>query len=153
VTLPDGRRISAERVTPAPGEPTPAGALEVELDADGLPDPLVVRWPASGDRFRPLGAPGSKRLRRFLADRGVPREERGTVPLVFAGSEVVWVVGVELGERGRVGPATTARARLTMHAGHPGHDRLAGGRGAGFRRRLAAASPDTPRIPDALRSR
>jgi len=119
LSLPDGRRISAERVRMPARIPTPETALEVELDAVGLPGRLRVRWAESGDRFHALGAPGSKSLRRFLADRGVPREERGSVPIVMAGDEIVWVAGVEPAERHRVRPETYERLRLTLHADAP----------------------------------
>lgn len=139
VTLPDGRRISAERVDAPAVDPISGSNAEVMVDAAHLPDTLSVRWPARGDRFRPLGAPGSKPVRRFLADRGVPREERGSVPVVFAGDEVIWVAGVELGECCRIGPRTSARVRLTLHLDD------GRGRGAGrARRRSSWASSGGP---------
>ncbi len=114
-TLPDGRRISAERVDAPAAAPVPLDRTEVELDAEGLPAELQIRWPLPGDRFRGLGAPGSKNLRRFLADAGVPREERARVPLVCAGGEILWVVGVRPAERRRVGSSTRTRVRLCVH--------------------------------------
>ena len=114
VTLPDGRRVSAELRPAAPGDPVPHGEREVELDAVGLPPRLRVHWPARGDRFHGLGAPGSKPLSRYLADRGVPREERTRVPLVVAEDEIVWVAGLGCGERHRVRPGTTRRLRLSL---------------------------------------
>ena len=115
VTLPDGRRVSAERVRVPASIPASTDPLEVELDAEGMPASLSVRWPAPGDRFHALGAPGSKPLLRFLADRGVPREERASVPVVAAGDEIVWVAGVEPGERHRIRARTSERLRLTLH--------------------------------------
>ena len=117
-TLPDGRRISAERVPSTPGAPVAcASPLEVELDAGRLPETLELRRARRGDRFHPLGAPGSRPLRRFLADRGIPREERDRILLVEAAGEIVWVVGVRPSELARVGPATRERVRLCLH--HP----------------------------------
>ncbi len=118
VTLPDGRRVSAERVH-ASRSALPTSFLEAELDADGLPDELLVRWPRPGDRFQALGAPGSKPLLRFLADRKIPREERLSIPVVYAEREALWVAGVELAEQRRVRPETRARLRLTLHPGSP----------------------------------
>lgn len=119
LSLPDGRRISAERVRLPARVPAPDTILEVELDAEGLPPRLDVRWPEAGDRFHALGAPGSKPLLRFLADRGLPREDRTSVPVVLAEDEIVWVAGVEPGERHRVRPSTSERLRLTLHTGVP----------------------------------
>ncbi len=117
LTLPDGRRISAERIRVSPDTPAPRAALEVELDAEGMPPVLHVRFAERGDRFHALGAPGSKPLLRFLADRGVPREDRRSVPVVAAGDEIVWVVGIEPGERHRIRPRTRERLRLALHHG------------------------------------
>jgi tRNA(Ile)-lysidine synthase len=73
-----------------------------------------VRWPRPGDRFHPLGAPGSKPLRRFLADAGVPREERSRVALVGAGERILWVAGVRPSESARVDRRTRRRLRLDL---------------------------------------
>lgn len=114
VTLADGRRITAELTTAAPGAPAPTDACEVELDARDLSGPLTVRWAAPGDRFRALGAPGTKPLGRFLRDRGVPREERARVALVSAGDEILWVAGIEPSERRRIGSDSVQRLRLRL---------------------------------------
>ena len=73
-----------------------------------------MRWPEHGDRFRGLGAPGSKPLSRFLADRGIPREERAHVPLVGGADEILWVAGLAPCERRRVRPKTQLRLRLAL---------------------------------------
>jgi tRNA(Ile)-lysidine synthase len=115
LTLPDGRRISAELVRVAGERPVPREPRVVELDARELHGPLGVRFPAPGDRFHALGAPGSKRLVRYLADRGIPREERAHVPLVTAGAEILWVVGCGPCERRRVRPESDWRVVLALH--------------------------------------
>jgi tRNA(Ile)-lysidine synthase len=63
------------------------------LDAD-LVSGLSVRFRRPGDRFRPLGLAGHKKLQDFFVDRKVPRAERDRTPLVVDGSDrVVWVAG------------------------------------------------------------
>lgn len=114
VRLPDGRAVSAEIVQPTPGSPVPVSAQRVELDAEGLSGPLTVRWPRPGDRFHGLGAPGSKRLFRFLADAGVPAPDRLRVPLVFSGRELIWVAGIRPCEGRRVRRDTRRRLRLEL---------------------------------------
>ena len=81
---------------------------------EGLTGELCVRTLQAGDRFHALGAPGSRPLTRFLADAGVPREERPRVPLVFAGDELVWVAGIRPCESRRVDARTTRRLRLRL---------------------------------------
>jgi tRNA(Ile)-lysidine synthetase-like protein len=134
VTLADGRVIEARLFDVAVRAPVSRSEFEVELDARLLAGPLVVRFPRAGDRFRGLGAPGSKPLARFLADAGVPRASRAVVPLVVAGSEIAWVAGIRPAARLRVTPKTTRRLVLSLvHAG--------------LDRGVAAPGPRTPALP------
>jgi tRNA(Ile)-lysidine synthase len=114
VTLPDSRAISAELIQASPAIPIPQNPTLVELDPKHMSAQLRVRFAAPGDRFFPLGAPGSRRLSRFLADAGVPKEERQRVPLVFAGDELIWVAGIRPCEPRKVSSHTEVRLRLTL---------------------------------------
>lgn len=114
--LPDGRRLRASWSEAMPGMPPPRTQHTVELDARDLQGPLSVRWPLPRDRFHGLGAPGSKPLRRFLSDQKLPPYERGRVPLVVCGSEIIWVVGLRPCHRHRVRSDTARRLRLELRA-------------------------------------
>jgi len=132
VTLPDGRRVSASWVEAGPERPIPRDARTVELELPGPIDALSVRWPRPRDRFHPLGAPGTRELRRFLSDAGVPRGERRLVPLVLHGNELVWVAGLRPAHPYRVQHSAPRRLRLELHA--------AGSRPSDARSRPGAAS-------------
>jgi tRNA(Ile)-lysidine synthase len=69
------------------------------LDFDNVRLPLVVRSRQSGDRFFPLGAPGSKKLGDFLSDVKVDPLEREQVALVCDQLGPIWVVGHRIDER------------------------------------------------------
>lgn len=114
VCLPDGRALAATLECPEPGAPVPREATVVELDATDLEGPLEVRSIRPGDRFHPLGAPGSRPLGRFLRDAGIPAAERPGVVVVARGSEILWVAGVRPGEPRRVRSGTTRRLRLSL---------------------------------------
>jgi tRNA(Ile)-lysidine synthase len=116
VSLPDGRQVTAEWVETVPGKPVPRSPATVELDGDTLGGlALSVRFPRTGDRFHPLGAPGRRKLTRFLADVGVPREDRLRIPVVCAGDELLWVCGLRPSDPRRVHSHTTKRLRLELH--------------------------------------
>jgi tRNA(Ile)-lysidine synthase len=56
--------------------------------------PLSVRNRRPGDRFRPVGLGGRKKLQDFFVDRKVARRDRDAVPLVVdAADRIVWVAG------------------------------------------------------------
>ncbi|MCB0864926.1 MAG: tRNA lysidine(34) synthetase TilS [Solirubrobacterales bacterium] len=80
------------------------------LDAAALGSQLEVRAWRSGDRIRPLGLGGSKSLQDLFTDRGVPRSERGRVPVVTAGGRVAWVAGVAVSEEFRLGERSSGVA-------------------------------------------
>jgi len=76
---------------------------EVGIAAGALALPLVVRNRRPGDRFRPLGAPGKRKLQDFLVDRKVPRTDRDALPLVVdARGRIVWVPGQAVAEEFKV---------------------------------------------------
>jgi tRNA(Ile)-lysidine synthase len=99
--------VGAERVGPGEATRRPrkwAGrGNEVGVAAGALALPLAVRSRRPGDRFRPLGAPGGRKLQDFLVDRKVARDERDALPLVVDGRDrIVWVVGQSVAEDFRV---------------------------------------------------
>jgi tRNA(Ile)-lysidine synthase len=63
------------------------------IDLDRIAAPLEVRNFRAGDRIRPLGMEGSKKLKDFFIDEKVPRHMRGKVPLVISGDDILWLVG------------------------------------------------------------
>jgi tRNA(Ile)-lysidine synthase len=114
--LDDGRRLTAEWVERAPDAAPPADASVVELDVGAARDVrLAVRFPRRGDKLRPLGAPGTRSLARFLADCRVPRDERSRVPLVVADERIAWVAGLRPADDFRVRSGSRRRLRLSLY--------------------------------------
>jgi len=54
---------------------------------------LVVRSWKPGDRIRPSGMRGSRKLQDIFTDNKLPRDERRRVPVLEADGEIVWVAG------------------------------------------------------------
>jgi tRNA(Ile)-lysidine synthase len=64
---------------------------------------LSVRNRRPGDRFRPLGLGGRKKLQDFFVDKKVARPLRDLVPLVVDKEDrIVWVAGHTIDEDFRV---------------------------------------------------
>jgi tRNA(Ile)-lysidine synthase len=100
-------------------ETPPADAWQAWLDADITGDDLRVRSWRPGDRFRPLGLAGEKKLQDFFVDARVPRAERAGVPLVRGKPGIVWVVGHRIDGRARVTGATHRVLRLRFRRVSP----------------------------------
>jgi tRNA(Ile)-lysidine synthetase-like protein len=59
-----------------------------------VPTPFTVRSRRPGDRLRPVGLGGSKKVQDLLVDRKVARGTRDLVPVVTdAAGRIVWVAG------------------------------------------------------------
>lgn len=96
----------------------PGSPLEAVVDAARIGRALRVRGRRPGDRLRPLGAPGHRKLQDVLVDRKVPCEERDRVPIVTDEADrIVWVAGHALAEPFRVTPRTTAVVVLRLRQG------------------------------------
>jgi tRNA(Ile)-lysidine synthase len=82
------------------------------LDADRVSGALIVRPRERGDRLRPFGLGGSKKVQDVLVDAKVPAEERDRVPIVTDDAGIAWVAGHCMDERVAAGPATKQVLRL-----------------------------------------
>jgi tRNA(Ile)-lysidine synthase len=84
------------------------------FDADKLPESLVVRSWREGDRFRPLGMEGEKKLSDFLVDAKTPRDRKRHVLVLASDDTIVWVCGMRIDERFKVTDETTNVLRVEM---------------------------------------
>jgi tRNA(Ile)-lysidine synthase len=101
------------------------------LAADLAGHPLVVRSPRPGDRYRSLGAPGSKPLSRCFVDRKVARPARSSAVVLQAGDRIAWVQGLPVGEWARVPRGAEWALRVTILAAAPRKVEPEGARGLG----------------------
>lgn len=76
------------------------------LDYDKMKDKVVIRHRNPGDRISILPSGGSKKLKDYLIDRKIPRQERDGLWLLAAGQEVLWIIGDRIGEKYKVTDTT-----------------------------------------------
>jgi|SRR5579863_4985588 len=85
-----------------------AGAVTAEFDADLLDWPLMARVRKSGDRMRPRGGRGSRKLSDLMIDARIARATRSALPVVTsARGELLFVPGLRPAEAAR--PTTRTR--------------------------------------------
>jgi tRNA(Ile)-lysidine synthase len=97
----------------APGR-TPIGggwACVAQHEPPAAPSPWWVAVPADlagglslrrrrpGDRFRPAGGRGARRLQDFFVDRKTPQAMRDAWPILVADTAILWVAGLRADER------------------------------------------------------
>jgi tRNA(Ile)-lysidine synthase len=83
------------------------------FDADRLAWPLVMRARRAGDRMRPRGGRGSRKLSDLMIDAKIARPLRGALPIVTTADDVVlFAPGLRPAEAGRPSAATRRRIAL-----------------------------------------
>jgi len=124
--LPDGRRLRTS-LWAAGKAPHDARSLPADIalfDAHRIEPPLLARTRLPGDRFRPLGAPGEKKLQDLLVDRKVPRSLRDRIPILADGEGIVWVCGLVIADRAKITARTTRVLEVAISSA--GDDTIAG---------------------------
>ena len=114
VELGSAGRLTAETVDPSDVTCTADSAV---IDIDAVRGPLSVGRVCKGDRMRPLGMTGTKKLSDVFVDAKVPRRVRRAVPVVRDGDVIVWLAGIRMAEDYKVTPETARAMRLTWERG------------------------------------
>lgn len=73
-------------------------AEEAFFDADKIGEKWLLRTWKPGDRIRPLGLKGTRKVADLLAERGVPVPDRRSVPVMEVAGRIAWVVGHRIGD-------------------------------------------------------
>jgi tRNA(Ile)-lysidine synthase len=78
------------------------GVVAADFDADRLGWPLRVRARRAGDRMRPRGGSGSRKLSDLMIDAKIARDARAGLPVVTsAGGDLLFVPGLRPAEYAR----------------------------------------------------
>jgi len=88
-----------------------ASSMHEYVDLDAVRAPLVVRSRRVGDRFFPLGAPGSKTIADFLADEKVAPAARQSVVILCDQLGPIWLVGYRIDDRVKL----TSLSKRVLH--------------------------------------
>jgi len=110
VTLAGAWRIECD-ILDRPAGLMPRDAFEAYIAASA--GALSVRSRRPGDRLRPLGLGGEKKLQDVLTDARVPVGERDNVPVICAEWGIVWVAGHCIDERAAVPKGAERVIRVT----------------------------------------
>jgi tRNA(Ile)-lysidine synthase len=99
----------------APGLGRSSSDAAAVLNLDCAPRPWQVRAWRPGDRIRPVGLGGTKKLKQLFQERHVPLDERAVYPVIEAADgELLWVPGLALAERARPSEDAVRVARFTV---------------------------------------
>ncbi|MFO8060619.1 MAG: tRNA lysidine(34) synthetase TilS [Bacillota bacterium] len=89
------------------------------IDYNKVDLPLRVRSWRPGDRIRPLGFHGRKKVQDLFVDEKIPRLRRDNIPLIISGNKVVWVAGLRIDDKYRVDEQTRQILHLWIDHSDP----------------------------------
>ncbi len=92
----------------------PPNLFEAYFDADEITF-MAARSFQPGDRVKPLGLSGSRKVHDVFVDRKVPVAQRGSWPLVVSGAEVLWIPGLVRSGFALVTPASKKLLHLSAN--------------------------------------
>ncbi len=90
------------------------GARRALFDAQNAAFPLILRGMVPGDRFKPWGMGGSRKLKKTFIDLKIPREQRKLTPLLVKNGEILWIAGVRRGRAAEVTEKTVQVMEVEM---------------------------------------
>jgi len=118
--VPPGLRVQVGRICGAvKTRPAMPGALPAVCTLDAKRIGRRTLWMRSwkpGDRIRPFGMNGSRKVQDILTDAKVPREARWRVPLVECDGEVVWIPGYRVSRDWAVPSGAAPSVRIAVAA-------------------------------------
>lgn len=113
---PAGIEITATMAR-APDELRGRGLAEVWLDERFAASRLEVRAWREGDRVRPVGLDGRKKLQDIFVDAKVPAAQRRRWPVICEGSNILWVPALALAAEAAAAPGErSVRVRCASRA-------------------------------------
>lgn len=57
---------------------------------------IIVRQRKAGDRIKPTGFKGSKKIKDVLIDAQIPQDQRSSIPIVTCDEDVLWIPGYRI---------------------------------------------------------
>jgi tRNA(Ile)-lysidine synthase len=108
--LDDGSSLTVEMASAASFSKDPDS---VSCDLARFPFPWTVRTFRPGDRIKPFGMQGRKKVKDLFIDKKIPLLQRSRIPLLWSGTDLLWIAGVCVSELCRIDAQPASLARVT----------------------------------------
>jgi len=87
------------------------------IDYNKVKGSLFIRNRRNGDRFRPFGMKGTKKLKDYFIDEKIPKEIRDKIPILCDEKGIIWIIGYRMSENYKPDIKTDKVIKLTYIEG------------------------------------
>lgn len=84
------------------------------FDLNKIKGDLIVRSRQIGDRIKPVGFSGTKKIKDIFIDKKIPRNIREHIPIFADEEKIIWVFGHEISDESKIDEYTETVVRLTV---------------------------------------
>lgn len=109
-----GIRVETQRISKEKSKLFSTGTNTKSFDIAKVSGKLIMRNRRNGDKIKPLGLGGTKKIKDILIDSKVPLELRNNVPLLCDDEKVLWIVGHCISEEAKISEQTEAVVRIII---------------------------------------
>ena len=109
-----GIKIEARTMSKDRCKLLPSGSHTKAFDMGKIQGDLLVRTRKAGDKIKPLGLGGTKKLKDIFIDKKVPRDSREKIPVIADSSKIIWVVGYDISDESKITDTTQEVIRLSI---------------------------------------
>ena len=104
--------LKVEKCTSKPEKFPPDSENILYADLSGVDFQLVLRTRQDGDIISPLGCNGTQKLKKYLNEKGLPKDLRNKMLFLCLGNEVLWAPSLGISEKIKVVDKSTHILRL-----------------------------------------
>jgi tRNA(Ile)-lysidine synthase len=102
----------------------PRGVWRFYGDAASISPPVVLRRPKTGEKIRPLGMAGRRKISDILSEAGIPRILRLRAPVFADRRGIFWVVGRRQDDRVKIHDGTREILKIEIEDTRRADERL-----------------------------
>lgn len=84
------------------------------FDYDNIVDEIIIRTRRDGDKIRPFGMSGNKKVKDIFINNKVPIEDRDKVPIICFDNNIAWIVGYKVSEDYKITSKTKKIIKITF---------------------------------------
>jgi tRNA(Ile)-lysidine synthase len=93
----------------------PISSNQASFDFDKLTFPLILRPWQQGDKIKPIGMTGHKKISDILIDKKISLYEKGKTWVVISKNELIWVSGLVVSDDFKLSSNTKKAFNLSIH--------------------------------------